>query len=58
MVEFAMAKNSKAQKILAEKMRKVGWRDLAGAGISPGDVDTLRGPKRPLKKAPRGRKAD
>jgi len=48
-----MAKNSKAEKILAEKMRKVGWKDLAGAGISSGDVDTVRGPKRPLWKGPR-----
>jgi hypothetical protein len=45
-----MAKNSKAEKILAEKMRKVGWKDLAGAGISAGDVETIRGPKRPLRK--------
>jgi hypothetical protein len=48
-----MPKNSKAEKILAEKMRKVGWKDLEGAGISAGDVDTMRGPKRPLKKGPR-----
>jgi hypothetical protein len=45
-------KNSKAEKLLAEKMKKVGWKDLGGAGISAGDVDTLRGPKRPLKKGP------
>jgi hypothetical protein len=45
--------NSKAEKLLAEKLRKVGWSDLGGAGISAGDVDTLRGPKRPIKKGPR-----
>ena len=52
-VRCLMPKNSKAEKILAEKMRKVGWKDLEGAGISAGDVDTMRGPKRPLKKGPR-----
>ena len=56
MVKLHMAKNSKAEEILAEKMRKVGWKDLGGAGISAGDVDTLRGPKRPLRKGPRGRR--
>jgi len=47
-----MPKNSKAEKILAEKMRKVGWKDLGGAGISAGDVDAIRGPKRPARKGP------
>jgi hypothetical protein len=50
-----MARNSKAEKILAEKLRKVGWKDLEGAGISGGDVDTIKGPKRPLRKGPIGR---
>jgi hypothetical protein len=48
-----MAKNTTAEKILAEKLHKVGWKDLEGAGISAGDIDTLKGPKRPLKKGPR-----
>jgi hypothetical protein len=53
-----MAKNSEAEKVLAEKLRKVGWKDLADAGISAGDVDTLKGPKRPIKKGPRGKKRE
>jgi hypothetical protein len=48
-------KNSEAEKVLADKLRKVGWKDLGGAGMSAGEVDTLRGPKRPLRKGPRGK---
>jgi hypothetical protein len=51
-VELPMARNSEAEKILAEKLRKIGWKNLEGAGISAGDIDTVKGPKRPLRKGP------
>jgi len=45
-----MKKNSGAAKILRDKLRKVGWKDMPEHAFSAGDVDTARGPKKPLRK--------
>lgn len=47
----AAASNSKAEKILATALRKVGWKKLPDRAVSGAELDVIVGPKRPLRRS-------